>query len=168
MPVGSPGVPGPTDMPLNDEIIAQLELEDALTTEFCQLSINALVGTDHGDAMKIQALVKNQMMLTLVDTGSTHSFISAAFLDRVGIQAVPNTPKQVKLANGQVLISDQWIPNLPWLCNGFTLHADFKVLDISAFDAILGYDWLKPHSPMQCHWANKTMEFTHRGQFVQL
>jgi len=45
------------DMPLNDEILAQLELEDALTSEFCQLSLNALAGTAHGDAMKLQALV---------------------------------------------------------------------------------------------------------------
>ena len=73
------------DMPLNDEILAQLELEDALTAEFCHLSLNALAGTDHGDAMKIQALVKNQVMLTLVDTRSTHSFVSAAFLERVGV-----------------------------------------------------------------------------------
>ena len=43
-----------------------------------------------------------------------------------------------------------------------------RVLDISAFDAILGYDWLKPHSPMTCHWAKKTMEFVHRGHQVKL
>jgi len=79
------------DIPLTDEIIAQLELEDALSSEFCQLSLNALAGTDHGDAMKLQALVKNQAMLTLVDTGSTHSFVSSAFLEKVGMQVVPTT-----------------------------------------------------------------------------
>lgn len=156
------------DMPLNDEILAQLELEDALTSEFCQLSLNALAGTAHGDAMKLQALVQNQTMLTLVDTGSTHTFISSAFLDRIGVKAVPTTPKQVKLANGQILISDHWIPDMAWWCNGYTLHADMRVLDISAFDAILGYDWLKLHSPMSCHWAEKSMEFSHRGQQVKL
>ena len=90
------------DMPWTEEIIAQVEFEDALSSEFGQLSLNALAGTDHGNAMRIKALVKNQVMLTLVDTGSSHSFVSSAFLDRVGIQAVPTTPKQVKLANGQI------------------------------------------------------------------
>ncbi|RLM93096.1 retrotransposon protein, putative, unclassified, expressed [Panicum miliaceum] len=29
-------------------------------------------------------------------------------------------------------------------------------------------DWLKIHSPMQCHWADKTMEFVDEGRLVKL
>lgn len=105
-----------------------------------------MAGTDQGDALRLRALVKNQIMLTLIDTGSSHSFVSATFLQRVGIHPVPTTPRQVKLANGDILISDHWVPNMPWWCNGYTLHADMRVLDISAFDCILGYDWLQPQS----------------------
>ena len=155
-------------MPLSEEVVAQLELEDSLASEFCQLSLNALAGTAHGDAMQIQALVQNKTMLTLIDTGSSHSFVSAAFLDTVGIKPVPTIPRQVKLANGQVLQSDLWVPNMPWFCNGHTLHADMRVLDITAFDAILGYDWLKPLSPMTCHSIEKTMEFCYQGKQVCL
>ena len=43
-----------------------------------------------------------------------------------------------------------------------------RVLDISAFDAILGYDWLKLHSPMTCHWDPPIVEFMHMGQLTQL
>jgi hypothetical protein len=42
------------------------------------------------------------------------------------------------------------------------------VLEFNTFDAILGYDWLKPHSPMTCHWANKTIEFEDVGRKVFL
>ena len=148
------------DMPLSEEVVAQLELEDSLTAEFCQLSLNALAGTDHGDALKLKAKVKNQAMLTLVDSGSTHSFVSSEFLAKVGITPVPTTPKQVKLPNGDILISDCWVPDMAWLCNGYTLHSDMRVLDFSVFDDILGYDWLKPHSPMQCHWSKKNTRFS--------
>jgi len=148
------------DMPLSEEVVAQLELEDSLSAEFCQLSLNALAGTDHGDALKLKAKVKNQAMLTLVDSGSTHSFVSSEFLAKVGITPVPTTPKQVKLPNGDILISDCWVPDMAWLCNGYTLHSDMRVLDFSVFDAILGYDWLKPHSPMQCHWSKKNTGFS--------
>jgi len=34
-----------------------------------------------------------------------------------------------------------------------------KVLDIGAFDAILGFDWLKQNSPMTCDWEHKTIQF---------
>ena len=117
------------DMPLSEELVAQLELEESLTSEFCQLSVNALAATDQGNAMKLKALVKNQIMLTLVDTGSTHSFVSSEFLKKVGIQFVPTTPKHVRLPNGQVLLSDQWVPNMTWWCSGHTLQADMRVLD---------------------------------------
>jgi len=98
------------DAPLSEEVVAQLELEDSLTDEFGQLSLKALAGTEEGQALKLRALVKNKVMLTLVDSGSTHSFVSAQFLQQVGIIPVPTTPTRVKLANGQMLISDHWVP----------------------------------------------------------
>ena len=130
------------DLPLSEEVIAQLELEDSLTNEFGQLSLNALAGTDQGQTLKLRAMVKNKVMLTLVDSGSTHSFVSTQFLQQVGITPSPTVPTSVKLANGQVLISDYWVPQMSWWCDGFTLQTDMKVLDIGAFDAILGFDWL--------------------------
>jgi len=47
-----------------------------------------------------------------VDSGSTHSFVSSEFLAKVGITPVPTTPKQVKLPNGDILISDFWVLTL--------------------------------------------------------
>ena len=156
------------DLPLSEEVVAQIELEDSLTTEFCQLSLNALAGTEEGAAMKLRSLVHNKVMLTLVDSGSTHSFVSSQFLQHVGITPLPTIPTSVKLANGQVLVSDQWVPQMEWWCDGFTLLSDMKVLDIGAFDAILGFDWLQAHSPMVCDWEARTMEFTHKNVSVKL
>jgi hypothetical protein len=41
-------------------------------------------------------------------------------------------------------------------------------LDLVAYDAILGYDWLMTHSPMVCHWENKTLEFLEGVQHAHL
>lgn len=43
-----------------------------------------------------------------------------------------------------------------------------KVLDLGTYDAILGYDWLKEHSPMLCDWEQGLLEFVHLGQQVKL
>jgi hypothetical protein len=43
-----------------------------------------------------------------------------------------------------------------------------RVLDLAAYDAILGYDWLKQHSHMVCHWELKTLEFQEGKQQVYL
>jgi hypothetical protein len=42
------------------------------------------------------------------------------------------------------------------------------VLQLGAYDAILGYDWLKAHSPVVCHWELKTVEFQEGEQHVHL
>ena len=112
-------------------VIFQLELEDSIASDFGQLSLNALAGTDVGEAMKIKALVHNTVMLTLIDSGSSHSFISSAFLHKIGLTPIPTTPKQVKLPNGDILISDHMVPNLCWWCSGHTLRTDLRVLDMT-------------------------------------
>lgn len=69
------------DTPLTDEVLNQLAIEDTLSEEFCTLSLNAISGTDKGEAMKLQAKVRNKTMIMLVDSGSSHSFVSSHFLN---------------------------------------------------------------------------------------
>jgi hypothetical protein len=85
-----------------------------LNAEFGSLSINALAGTEHGEAMRLRSLVKNKIMLMLLDSGSSHYFVSDSFLRKVGIVPVQTTPKQVKVANGEILLTDTYVPNMEW------------------------------------------------------
>lgn len=102
------------DVILNDDVLNQLAMEVALAEGFCQLSLNAIAGTYKGDALRVRALVHNKVMLILVDSGSSHSFVSKPFVETTGLQAMPTTPKQVKLPNGDIMVTDQWIPQLEW------------------------------------------------------
>lgn len=156
------------DMHLSEEVLEQLALENALSDEFCQLSLNAVSGTEGGETMKIRAMVKNQVMLTLIDSGSNHSFVSEAFLAKVGIIHVSAPSLQVRVDNGDMMVSDKCVPHLSWWCDGATLSTSMRVLNLGAYDTILGYDWLKSHSPMQCHWNEKWLEFSANGKLVRL
>jgi hypothetical protein len=151
-----------------EEVLEQLDPEDTLASEFCSLSLNAITGTDEGEALKLRALVQNKAMLILVDSGSSHSFVSSSFLQKCDISAVPMSAQLVKVANGDTIITDKQVLGLPWWLQGYTFHIDMKVLDFGAFDAILGYDWLKINSPTTCHWGAKTLSFAHQGQQIQL
>jgi hypothetical protein len=68
------------DVQLSDEVLNQLAIDDALVDEFCSLSLNAIAGTDQGEAMKVRAMVNNKVILILIDSGSSHSFVSDSFL----------------------------------------------------------------------------------------
>lgn len=156
------------DINLTEEVLTQLDIEDALAADFGTLSLNAIPGTDDGEVMRLRALVKNKVMLMLVDSGSSHCFVSSTFLKKLGIQPIPAPPKTVKVANGEVLISDQMVPQLEWWIQGHTFSCDMRVLDIAAYDCILGYDWPKLNSPITHHWEHKTMEFMYKGQLVTI
>jgi hypothetical protein len=90
---------------LTNEILTQLEIEDALTAKMGQLSLNALFGTDSGDSLRIRALVQDKVMLILVDSESSHGFVSASFLLQTKIQSHEVSYMHVRVANGEVLLS---------------------------------------------------------------
>jgi hypothetical protein len=156
------------DVNLTDEVLEQLRVEDQLSAEFCYLSLNAIAGIAEGEAMRLKAIVKNKVMLILVDSGSSHTFVSPSFLQQCGITPTTMSPKQVQLANGDLLVTDKVVHQLQWWIEVHTFQTDMKVLDLGAYDAILGYDWLKQHSPMSCHWEHKTMSFVENGRDIVL
>jgi hypothetical protein len=153
---------------LIEETLNQLEIEGVMIAEMGHLSLNALTGTEEGDSMRLLALVQDKVMLILVDSCSSHSFVSKSFIDLLGITPSVIDGLLVRVANGELLNSSGQVSELEWWAQGFTFHTTMRVLDIAAYDAILGYDWLKAHNPMVCHWELKTIEFIERGQQVHL
>jgi len=156
------------DQNLTDEVLNQLAVEDSLAEDFLQLSLHALAGTEGVGCFKIKSQVKKKTMLMLLDSGSSHSFVSSKFVADAGLQTVLTTSKPVKLPNGQILTSNRMVPQLQWLCQGHTLTLDMRVLDLSTYDAILGFDWLEAHSPMTCDWENRTMTFMEDGKQIKI
>lgn len=106
-------------------------------------------------------------MLVLLDSRSSHNFISLDFVKLAKLPTVPTQPRKVKLANGEWLTTQARVPNLQWYIHGHTLTSDMVVLDMAPYDAIIGYDWLK-NSPMKFDWNEKTIEFSLQGQTVKL
>ena len=46
------------DQPLSEVVLTQLAVEDAISDDFQQLSLNAISGTAHGEVLKLKARVK--------------------------------------------------------------------------------------------------------------
>jgi hypothetical protein len=155
-------------MELTDEVLLQLEQEEEKEEECCRLSIYALFGRDSSDSMSVRSIVNKQVMVMLIDSGSSTSFISEHMVKQLGLTVVPCQPVQVKVASGEKLMSATSVQNLEWWSNGHFYHTDMRVLPLGAFDAILGFDWLKQHNPMECDWEHKKLQFVDEGVQVKL
>jgi hypothetical protein len=77
-------------------------------------------------------------------------------------------PVSVKVANGQLMVSDAQVLELQWCYEGHIFTDTMRILDIGAYDAILGKDWLDRCGSMLCHWPQKILQFTHNGAQVTL
>jgi hypothetical protein len=156
------------DGELSDEVLNELAAEDVLQEQFSELSINALSSQDTLNCIKLKAKVKDKVLLILIDSGSTHSFICQQFVEMANLTTVPCPTRRVKLANGQQMSTNKMVTQLQCYCQGQSFSTDMIVLYMQPYDAILGYDWLSTHSPMQCDWQAKTIEFLENGRPVKL
>ena len=76
------------------------------------MAIHALSGRDNSDSMSVRSIVNKQVMVMLIDSGSSTSFISEHMVKQLGLTVVPCQPVQVKVASGEKLMSATLVQNL--------------------------------------------------------
>lgn len=155
---------------LSDDAVKALELleETEAPAACCKLSIDALAGTAGEETIRLRALVGNQVMLLLIDSGSTHTFVTKNFAERAGCIISPAPTMSVKVANGETMISAEQVKGLNWWTQGHTFATDMRLLDIGAYDAILGVNWLKQFGKTTIDWIDKTVSFNYMGKDITL
>ena len=144
---------------------AQVERSDE---DLCLLSVAAVTGTEAPKAFRLHGKVGNQVLLMLVDSGSSHSFVNSAFVSRAGCDITPVNPVRVRVANGQFMSCTSAVKNLSWWYNVTTFSEEMRILDLGGYDAVLGMDWLGAHSRMQCHRLESMLAIKTDDKQVQL
>jgi hypothetical protein len=147
-----------------DELLETLEHQDFDT----HISWYAISGAASNKAIHLGALMGNQVLSILLDSGSSIMFINADMLHRIPYSAQKAAPLILKVANGQTIISEEIMTGVEWWIQGHTFSTDARVLHLGAYDMILSMDWLEHHSPMQCDWVSKSIEFNHKGKFITI
>jgi hypothetical protein len=66
---------------------------------------------------------------------------------------------RVRVANGQLVSSDQEVKGFEWWIQAW---------NFVAYDLILGMDLLKQYSPMTCDWLRKWIQFDYEGTRITL
>jgi hypothetical protein len=155
-------------MVLTDPMLEHLESEDKEVEELYKLSLNAISGMESDGCMRVQGFMHNQMLVVLIDSGSSLSFVSQNLVDKMGLPVQKCAAVEVKVANGEKMRSDKKVVDLEWWSGGHTYTTTLRVLELDVYDLILGFDWLKKHSPMQCDWLQNVLTFVDKGVTVQL
>jgi hypothetical protein len=132
------------------------------------LSVQALSGTEGIQTIRLRGYLKGREVFILVDSGSSHSFINDQLVSNMGSGQVLSHPVKVQVANGELLHCTHQLSNQLWGIQGYSFNTTLKIIPLKGYDVILGMDWLGTHSPMEIHWADKWLQFTHDKQFITL
>lgn len=156
---------------LTEALLDAVAEEEAMEEAAAFLTANAVAGTINAKSIKIRALVGNQVMLLLVDSGSSHTFIDQQLVDRLNCHTEQLAEAmRVKVANGQYLDCTHQVKQLEWWTHNTTFQTDMKIVQLGGYDAILGMDWLAlwGGGEMTCHWQDLWIRFEKDGKLVTL
>lgn len=122
---------------------------------FAPLSLAAVHGRSAPRTIQFQGLVQGVEALILLDSGSSHSFVSTTLAAQLSGASEIIPAIQVKVADGGVTLCTTQFLDLAWSIQGYQFISDSKVFPITQFDMIISMDWLEQFSPMQVHWKDK-------------
>ena len=110
---------------------------DEGSNKSADVSLHAISGTQGLHTLQIKGTIKSRTVTLLVDTGSTHSFISQQLVKQLRLPVTPCEGFTVTVASGDKLHCNQLVQGVKWLMAGKIFTANFHVIPVGGYDLIL-------------------------------
>ncbi|XP_022008221.1 uncharacterized protein LOC110907566 [Helianthus annuus] len=142
--------------------------EEELIPNVPQISLNALMGIPSYSTMQVVGMVGTRYLYILLDSGSTHNFMSKSLAQKLKcpITKIPNV--QVTVADGNKVECVNLCKDFQWVMQGNWFTADMMVFDLDNYDIVLGIQWLETLNDIMWNFKNLTMKFNVAGQDFEL
>jgi hypothetical protein len=122
--------------------------EAAETGEDPPISLNAITGLAAADTMQLAVRVADKPLQALIDSGSTHSFISVGTATRLQLDIRPWPDLTVKVANGDRVATAGVCRMAHIFIDAEEFVIDLFVIPLDGYDVVLGVHWLRTLGPI--------------------
>ncbi|XP_043725863.1 uncharacterized protein LOC122672458 [Telopea speciosissima] len=136
--------------------------------EIPEISLHAICGVKTPETMRVVGRLGHVAVTVLVDSGSTHNFLSLKVAKKVGISPTNQQPFEVMVASREKISSPGMCKNVSLNVQGVTIVADFFLLALGGYEAVLGAHWLQTLGPITWDFANLIMKYEVAGKEVTL
>lgn len=123
----------------------------------------ATTGQTTPHTVRLVGKIDSREVLILVDSGSSHSFVSETVAAAMPDKIQRTAASLVKIVDGGILKCDSMIPQCTWQTQGQVFSMDLRVLPLGCYDMVVGMDWLQLCGPMWVDWEHKRLQFQHAG-----
>ncbi|XP_038985807.1 uncharacterized protein LOC103721475 isoform X2 [Phoenix dactylifera] len=152
----------------DEDVEMETDSCDEHPVETPEISLHAIAGTRAHETMRVKGSLRHRAVIMLVDSGSTHNFVSERVAKAVGLQ--PNSSGQlaVMVASGERIASPGKCAHVPIKLQGVTIFIDFYLLPLEGYDVVLGAQWLSTLGPIVWDFSKLQMKFDMGGKEVVL
>ncbi|XP_031110384.1 uncharacterized protein LOC116014814 [Ipomoea triloba] len=155
-----------------DDIQEQDQANPTPLSEECveeaEVSLNAVVGGEGINTIKLPGSILKRDIIILVDSGSTHSFVDPALTHNLRLKAHKVQPLVVTIANGERLLCDEMSGHIEWIMQGESFRKSFRVMKLGGCDMLLGMDWIDLFAPTELHTRPLSISFHKDGRRIKL
>ncbi|XP_039834338.1 uncharacterized protein LOC120695086 [Panicum virgatum] len=142
-------------------------LEETDVEKSLQISLLAIAGVRTRDTMQLNIQLGRITVIALLDSGSTHNFVSQAAARHTGLCFIPRTDLAVTVTNGDRVRCPGVFRDATFAIDNEPFRADVYVLPLGGYDMVLGTDWLATLGPILSDFGRHTMSLWRSNRRVR-
>jgi hypothetical protein len=130
------------------------------------ISFSAITGIHHEETMKLHVTIGNHKLTVLLDSGSTHNFISGSAAQHLGLHLQSSLGATVIVADGARISCQGLARDLAFCIGQECFSLDAYTIPLDYYDMVLGISFLKTLGPILWDFGDLCMAFWHHGRRV--
>ena len=152
----------------DEEDDVDMEVEALESSETPGISLHAISGGNAPETMRVVGVIQAVPTTILLDSGSSHNFLSESLAQRLNLQPVRKGRIRVMVASGERLVSRGKCPKVSVKFGKFSTQADFFILPLEGYEAVLGTQWLRTLGEILWDFSKLVMKFHCDGNQIIL
>ncbi|KAA8542937.1 hypothetical protein F0562_024089 [Nyssa sinensis] len=124
-----------------------------------EITLHALIGWTVPKTMQMMAKLGSHEVIVLVDSGSTHNFVSERIARLLRMPVVPTEPFTIRVANGENMKCQGRFEGVRVDLQDTPFSLTLYSFPLTGLDLVLGIQWLEMLGSVTCNWEKLTMEF---------
>ncbi|CAL1378797.1 unnamed protein product [Linum trigynum] len=133
----------PTQRCAKPWLMMLLDEEDDDTSDDVKVLLKAITCQIGSQTMRVWASVGHSKLIILIDSGSTHNFISTKAADALHLPGLPISPSNIKITDGAPLQCKGKHEDVLLKIEGTKFPVTLFVVPLAGLDIILGIQWLE-------------------------
>lgn len=130
------------------------------------ISLSAITGIRTEETMQLRVHLGCHELTALLDSGSTHNFISTGAARRVGLPFSDSAGAHVVVANGDRVTCRGLASAVGVRIGAETFKVDCYSIPLECYDMVLGISWLRTLGPVLWDFDTLCMAFNRQGRRV--